>query len=218
MNYPLIPVSAHSTTPADASRRLTLRKAGHVLIGTSLLPAVSLLASPSAKAGVWVLPTLAFIAGYGFSRLWAALHRSNERFAQERLRDRMGGFDFPRRDNVGSLGLFLGQPGTNIDVTSRVHWPEWGYHDAKVAEGGRFSYPASPSEGVSFSDKQIFEEAVKGRMPSRIRGGEAYARDYRDAQGNDLRIVAARLPDGQTVVAESDGRTVTGYNVNAVRG
>ncbi|KPF57897.1 hypothetical protein D621_07510 [beta proteobacterium AAP51] len=164
------------------------------------------------------MPTLAFIAGYGFSRLWAALQRSNEHFAQERLHDRMGAFEFPRRDNVGSLGLFLGQPGTSTDVTSRLHWPEWGYHDAKVAEGGSFSYPVSPSEGVSLSDRQIFEEAVKSRMASRIRSGEAYARDYRDAQGNELRIVAARLPDGQVVVAQSDGRNVTGYNVNAIRG
>jgi len=212
MNQSLIPVPSHSDLPADSTRRFALRKVGQVVV------TVGLLTSSSAKAAIWVVPTLAFLAGYGFSRLLAALQRSNERFAQERLRDRMGGFDFPRRDSVGSLGLFMGQSGANIDATSRLQWPEWGYHDAKVAEGGSFSYPVSTGEGLSYTDKQIFEEAVKRRAPGQLRRGEAYARDYRDAQGNPLRIVAARLPNGQTVVAESDGRNVTGYDVNAIRG
>lgn len=114
--------------------------------------------------------------------------------------------------------LYLGPACGELDSVSRVYWPEWGYHDAKIKERAPYRHPNSPQEGPAHTDKQIFEEAMRRRTADLMRSGQAYARDYRDGQGNDLRIVAARLPDGQTYVAESDGRNATAYEINASRG
>lgn len=218
MNYEVTQALANSRSLVDATKRDSLRKVGQIVIATTVLPSIGLLAPRPARAALWILPTVTFLLGYGFARLWDALQRSEQRYGQERLRDRMAGFDFPMRGDAKSLGLYLGQSNANTDLVSRLHWPEWGYHDAKIKEGAPYRHPVSPREGLAHTDKQIFEEAMGRRNTGLMRSGEAYARHYRDGQGNDLRIVAARLPDGQTYVAESDGRSATAYEINASRG
>jgi len=204
--------------PINAGKRDSLRKVGQIIVTSTVFPALGLLSPRPAVAALWVVPTIAFLAGYGFSRLWDALKRSDQRHAQERLRNRMAGFDFPMRDSISRPDLFLGPASASTDLVSRLHWPEWGYHDAKIKEGASFRYPASPKEGLASSDKQIFEEAMGRRVAGLMRNGEAYARDYRDREGKNMRVVAARLHDGQTVVAESDGRNATAYEIKVGNG
>ena len=202
----------------DPSKRQSIRKIGNVVLSAAALPMAGTFAPRPVMAAIWIAPTIGFVLGYGFAKLWEALKGSEQRYAQERLRDRMAGFDFTLRGNMNSLGLFLGQSGADTDVVSRLYWPEWGYHDAKIKEGAPYSHPVSPREGLAYSDKQIFEAAMGRRAPGLMNSGQAYARDYRDSKGNDLRVVAARLPDGQTYVAESNGRNATGYEVSALQG
>lgn len=213
MNSKIQSASHRAEEAIDSSKRNSLGKAGSLFLTAAVLPTFGLMTPRESKAAVWLIPAAGLLLGYGFARLVDALKDRKEDVAMERLRDRMGGFEFPdsRRQNLPTLSL--GQSGSYIDPVSRLHWPEWGYHDAKISERAPYSFPTSPREGLAYSDKEIFEEALRRRAPGLLNSGQAYARDYRDSRGNDLRIVAARLPDGQTYVAESNGRNATAYEI-----
>lgn len=200
---------------ASNAKRQTLRRIGQVFITSASLPVGGLLAPQQARAAAWVLPAAAFLLGYGFDRLYRLLQSSGKSREEERLRDRLGAFNWPNRSDPGRLDLFLGPPSAKVDATSHLAWPEFGYHHAKLRESAGYRHPTSPREPIVASDIEIFEAAVKAKPANRA---QAYARDYRDLKGKTQRIVAARQPDGQVWVAESDGRDAVAYEIQVQRG
>jgi hypothetical protein len=208
----------HTSThdlPTSRAKRDALRKLGEVFVVSASLPVGGLLAPHPARAAVWVVPAATFLLGYGFDRLYRFLQASGRAREEERLRDRLGAFNWPNRNDQRSLDLFLGPTGAKVDATSQLAWPEFGYHHAKLRERAGYRHPASPREPIAGSDIEIFEAAVKAKLANR---SQAYARDYRDLKGNTQRIVAARQPDGQVWVAESDGRDAVAYEIHVQRG